>query len=171
MKKEKMVFNLSHEDQDEWREHPVDIDFVFYPKESHMHGFHDEPPKTFKEVYKVYYSWAIEKTEGSHPVVWQVQFSIGCDECSALTCLSEVIRQCIREKKDKRCLTAGQEGSDWHLFFIKRGFYPVARVGFYVFSNFTNKGYRFYLEAERAEQFADFLDEVNNHMLENGEPI
>jgi len=40
-----------------------------------------------------------------------------------------------------------------------------------VFSNFTNKGYRFYLEAGRAEQFADFLDEVNNHMLENGEPI
>lgn len=166
MKKEKMVFNLSHEDQDEWREYPIDIDFVFYPKESHMHGFHDEPPKTFKEVYKVYYCWAIEKTKGPHPA--KSLFSIGCDECSALTDLSEVIRQCIRDKRDKRYLTAGQDGSDWHLFF---GFCPPARVGFYVFSNFTNKGYRFYLETERAEQFADFLDEVNNHMLENGEPI
>ena len=38
-------------------------------------------------------------------------------------------------------------------------------------AHMTVKGYRFYLETERAEQFADFLDEVNNHMLENGEPI
>ena len=168
-KERRMDFVIGH---DIWDDDDNDIVFRFYPKSSHMHGFEeDKPPKSFNAVYKVYYSWAIEKTEGSHLVVWQVQFSIGCDEYSALTYLSEVIRQCIREKKDKRCITAGQEGSDWHLFFIKRGFYPVARVGFYVFSNFTNKGYRFYLETERAEQFADFLDEVNNHMLENGEPI
>ena len=169
MKKDKMVFNLFHEDQDEWREYPVDIDFVFYPKESHMHGFHDEPPKTFKGVYKVYYCWAIEKTKGPHPA--KVLFGIGCDECSILTKLPYVIRYCLANKQDQRATSMGQDGSDWRLFYLKRDHMSTDAIDFCVWSNFSGKGYRFILEAEEAKAFADFLDEVNKYMLENGEPI
>lgn len=30
----------------------------FYPRHTHVHSFNDDPPKSWEEVYKVYYSWA-----------------------------------------------------------------------------------------------------------------
>ena len=33
--------------------------FRFYPKRSSCHSFNENPPKSWNEVYKVYYSYAI----------------------------------------------------------------------------------------------------------------
>ena len=33
--------------------------FRFYPRQSHCHSFGDEPPKSWNEVYKVYYAYSI----------------------------------------------------------------------------------------------------------------
>ena len=174
MKKDRMVFNIKHIDREHriWGRELYDLNFVFYPKESHMHGFNDKPPKDFAGVYKVYYSFAIEETKGSHPA--ESVFAIRCDECSALTYLADAIRHCIQKKTDSKALSPGQEGSIWELTYMKASDFPLKEedsVIFSVWNNYTNKGYRFWLYVSAAKEFAGFIDMVNNHMLENGEPI
>mgnify|MGYP003571243834 CR=1 FL=1 len=173
MKQDRMVFNLKHRDPnpDVWRKYPYDLNFVFYPKESHMHGFRDEPPKTFEEVYKVYYSWSIEEVTDAHP--GEEVIHMRCDECSAVLDLALLIRHCLQNEEDGECLSCGQEGSIWELKYYRKN-PPLTykdNICFSVWSNYTYKGYRFWLDVDEANEFAQFIDDVNNHMLENGEPI
>lgn len=67
MKKKYMDFVLHNDEYDK-------IKFLFYSRESHVHGFtEDECPKTWNAVYKHYYSWAIlrvfknEEDKGGEP--------------------------------------------------------------------------------------------------------
>lgn len=152
-----------------------DIVFRFYPKSSHMHGFEeDKPPASLSEVYKVYYSWAIIHKFKNAPA--EILFCIHCDECSALTDLSESIRY-VLDRKTRACLMSpGQEGSIWELEFDKglkrpKWAYRPDKIQFSVWSNLTSKGYRFWLTVDKAKAFAEYLDRVNQHMLENAEPI
>ena len=78
-------------------------------------------------------------------------------------------------------MSIGQEGSIWQLHYISMDqddltdredtYKLLDEISFSVWSNYTNKGYRFWLDINKAEEFAQFIDAVNNHMLENGEPI
>lgn len=154
--------------------------FKFYPEYSHMHGFGDEPPKTFQEVYKVYYCWGIMEQSAERMTR---RFYMDCDECSVLTELSSYIRTALKVHNRLEAVTFGQPGSDWT---IQRFFIPDCEleeeqdenelterdyVDFTVFDNYTNTGYRFTLSVNEAELFANFLDRVNEHMLERSEPI
>jgi len=171
-KERRMDFVIGH---DIWDDEDNDIVFRFYPKSSHMHGFEeDKPPKSFNAVYKVYYSWAIIHKYQSEPT--RVLFRIGCDECSALTDLSESIRYVLAHNSRSCLYSPGQEGSIWEIEFQRgrrrpKWDYSPDMIQFSVFSNWMNKDYRFRLTDERAKKFADFLDRVNQHMLENAEGI
>ena len=147
------------------------IMFRFYPKQSHMHGFSDEPPKSKGDVYKVYYTWAIFRTWGgiwtNEPKFepWQEMFRIELDECSALEWMEAVVRDVIDKEKDmERAESLGQPGSEWE---IRR---KNDILEFLVFDNWTDRGFRFWLTVRKAEEFCGYLQDINQHMLENGEP-
>lgn len=171
-KEKRLDFILAHND---WRCVESDLIFRFYPKSSHMHGFdEDKPPASLSEIYKVYYSWAIIRRHKDEPA--EVLFRIGCDECSALTDLGESIRYVLAHNSRSCIYSPGQEGSIWEIEFQRgrrrpKWDYSPDVIQFSVFSNWTNKGYRFRMTDERAKKFADFLDRVNQHMLENAEGI
>lgn len=142
-----------------------DLVFRFYPRQSYMHSFDGDPPKTFDDVYKIYYAWGViwkygENGEFNHRV-----FYMPCDECSALGYLSNAIRECIETKEDQTVFTSGLPGSDWYIDVINK------YLEFKVFDNLECSGVIFTLPFDQALEFADFLDKVNQHMLENGEPI
>lgn len=144
------------------KEEDYEVIFRFYPRRSHCHSFNDDVPKTRNDVYKVYYSYAIiGKSEDSSEIL----FEMPTDECSILEYLGEYIRNTINDKRHNKAITIGQPGSDWDLLW--RGSY----IEFRVFDNWTDRGFRFWLTIERAEDFIKYLDTVNQYMIEHGEPI
>ena len=162
------------------------IVFRFYPKASHMHSFDDKPPMSLQDVYKVYYSWGIVqawKHENGSRTGYQRIFYMSCDECSVLEYLEYAIRNIIRYKKRRTSLLSlGQPGSMWTIMYYPHrvqdedtGEWHIdptnGVLAFEVFDNWTNLGYKFDLELSEALDFCDYLHDVNQHMLENGEPI
>ena len=164
------------------------IKFRFYPRSSHMHSFDENPPKTFKEVYKVYYAWCIMV---SHKYSWEEEwdpyervFNMYCDECSALEYLRYSIQEVIAGAKDTdTVMTMGQPGSDWELSYRRGSSWPDYETGdihhdpekdrlhVNVWNNWTECGYRFSMSVDKAKGFVKYLDDINQYMLEHGEPI
>lgn len=145
-----------------------DIVFRFFPRDSHCHSFDDQPPYNWNGVYKVYYSYAIvsiskDEDESFGEVTYE--FTIYRDECSVLTDLSKYIKGTLFSKKKSKAYSMGQPGSEWEIF------YENNKIKFVVFDSFNNNGYRFWLSYDRAEQFAAYLDMINDYMLKHGEPI
>lgn len=84
--------------------------FRFYPKQSHCHSFNDNPPTSWNEVYKVYYSYSIlEEYDDIHYLTntestdhdWNVRkvFEETCDECSII---DEVAFYCLQLADGKK---------------------------------------------------------------------
>lgn len=174
--------------------------FRFYPKQSHCHGFSDKIPKTWHEVYKVYYSWAIIKQykENEKVTRTRVMYKELCDECS---CLDQIAFFCEK-------LSAGIESveiDDTKTFETSRGvgryrrtidllnneIYPTgygtswritkkdyswllnntARFQFTLFG-WEDIGFRFTLNSsEKVKEFGEFLKQCCEHMLAYAEPI
>lgn len=160
------------------------IKFRFYPRHSHMHSFDEEPPKTYKDVYKVYYSWGIMVSTNNswdNKPKWtpyHMVFLMNCDECSAITELSYIIKEVIKNKTEyKQVVTFGQPGSDWLLHYYEAYIFNEDEqshnefLEIHVFNNIKDKGFRFYMPIQKSYEFCSYLDKVNEHMLENGEPI
>ena len=146
------------------------IVFHFFTRDSHCHSFNDDPPKSWNEVYKVYYSWSItdELLDNADEVMESdVLFDIPWDECSRLTELPFYIRDMIQNMRENTYLAPlGQPASEWHIDRIAND-----TLLFTVWEDPTDVGYRFRLTDDTAEEFAQFLDEVNQYMLEHGEGI
>jgi hypothetical protein len=69
--------------------------FRFYPRQSSCHSFGDEPPKSWSDVYKVYYSYAVIKQwkfELEDQWKSEIMFYEHCDECSEI---DEVGQRCL----------------------------------------------------------------------------
>ena len=157
--------------------------FRFYPKKSHCHSFNDEPPKTWLDVYKVYYSWAILKqwkNENGDIEKTIVLFTAHCDECSVIDEISarcNLLSRRIEQVKRKN----GDE--DYKIKVLNRECYPMGmgiswiirktRNKSYIFEvwNFSNNGFRFELPHKRIKEFGEYLLMCCNYMLEHGEPI
>ena len=153
-----MTFTLKED-----REYDYRIDFVFMPEYSHCHSFNDNPPTNWEEVYKVYYSWKIVEIFEDDT---EVLFNMSMDECSCLTELSYYIRDILSDKNEYcKVNSFGQPGSRW---FIQADDNIIL---FEIWKDPSNQGYRFYLTRDKAEEFAKYLDEVNQYMLEHGESI
>ena len=157
--------------------------FRFYPKKSHCHSFNDEPPKTWLDVYKVYYSWAILKqwkNENGDIEKTIVLFTAHCDECSVIDEISarcNLLSRRIEQVKRKN----GDE--NYKIKVLNRECYPMGmgiswiirktRNKSYIFEvwNFSNNGFRFELPHKRIKEFGEYLLMCCNYMLEHGEPI
>ena len=157
------------------------IIFRFYPRSSSCHSFGDEPPKTWKEVYKVYYYYRIIK-------VWldnndhQVLFDSGCDECSIIDEVANRIKLIgegttvyrgktsddepfIIKLLDTECLPFG-DGVSWIIHKIPRHQkYEIALF------DWQNVGYRFVLPKDKLVAFGKYLNMCCEYMLAHGDPI
>ena len=152
-------------EDDEYR-----IVFHFFTRDSHCHSFNNDPPKNWDEVYKVYYSWSITYEmldEIGEVMESDTLFDIPRDECSRLTELSFHIRNVIQKEDVKVHLTSfGQPASEWYINRINDD-----TIKFIAWNDPIDVGYRFYMNDKKAEEFAQFLDDVNQYMLEHGEGI
>lgn len=152
-------------EDDEYR-----IVFHFFTRDSHCHSFNDDPPKNWDEVYKVYYSWSITDElldENGEVMESNELFDIPWDECSRITDLPLYIKDVIYNEDVKAHLAPlGQPASDWYIHRVGKDAIKCT-----VWNNPLNVGYRFKLSEGKAQEFAWFLDDVNQYMLEHGEGI
>ena len=143
------------------------IVFHFFTRDSHCHSFNDDPPKSWNEVYKVYYSWSItdELLDNDGEVMESdVLFDIPWDECSRLTELPSYIKDVVYNEDVKVHLAPlGQPASEWYISRVDED-----TIKFTVWNDPLNVGYRFKLSNEKAKEFARFLDDINQYMLEHG---
>lgn len=141
------------------------IGFRFFPKRSHVHGFGDECPKSWSEVYKVYYDWCIYHTsfgKRSEFYVW--------DEGSALGDVANVItRFAAANLTDSALLNAFGDGADWDIRYVVNEDVDLHNFEFCVWNQ--HRGFRFFLERDDALRFAAFIRKSLAYMLEHSEPI
>lgn len=154
--------------------------FRFYPRYTHVHGFHDEPPKTWEGVYKVYYSWAIIRQYYDDDIEDKIEYSdklfeISYDECSQIPNLSGIIKNVMETGETFDYPTFGQPAGDWKVEQRKGNSKlddeDYEYYNFEVFNNWTNQGYRFIFDKEKTLKFCDWLDMINQYALKHGEGI
>ena len=154
------------------------IIFRFRPDISNCHSFNDELPKSWDEVYKVYYYYEIfEKysEDRERRVLWKS----GCDECSIIAEVAYRI-PLILEGKRKIVIDYSNAKFTINLFneIMPSGdgvFWKIEKLSKdnYMFNlwNSLEVGYRFHLYKERMQPFADYLKECCEYMLAHGDPI
>lgn len=148
--------------------------FRLYPRHTYIHSFDDNPPTKWEEVYKVYYSWAIIKTykddDGKlEPESADRVFDMEWDECSNVVNLHAFIWWVIESQETFNYPTVGQPAADW--IITPRDYYEEWENKYYeyynfqVFDNCRNTGFRFRLDRKQTEDFANWLEEMNNRAL------
>ena len=167
------------------------IVFRFYPRQSSCHSFGDEPPKSWENVYKVYYHYRILKfwkdDDGNLDGDCCVLFDSKCDECSVL---DEIGHICLLltdgvevfkrndgrefELLNQRILPFGmgiewtvtkETYDDWEDEDIKHIYY------IFTLFDYWDVGFRFTLEDKKIKAFGEYLLECCEYMLAHGDPI
>lgn len=154
--------------------------FRFYPRRSHCHSFGEEPPKSWSDVYKVYYSYAIiqqSKFDPDNQWESEIVFSESCDECSVI---DEIAERCLLLNDGYKTFERGdgeriplleQEifpfgmGTSWIISETKNTYYN------FTLFNYWNKGYRFTVKEEHIGTFGKYLKSCCEYMLAHGESI
>lgn len=163
--------------------------FRFYPRRSHCHSFNEEPPKSWEEVYKVYYSYAIIKQwkfDSNEQWESEVVFEESCDECSII---DEIAERClllangyeIFEREDGERISLLDEevfpfgmGTSWTISKIERHDYDgsVKHISYaFILFDYFGKGFRFVIEQKNILSFGEYLKECCEYMLAHGEEI
>lgn len=168
--------------------------FRFYPRHSSCHSFDDEPPKSWSEVYKVYYSYAVIKQWKFNPEdQWEsdIIFYEHCDECSEIY---EVGQRCLlladeievfkrKDGKeipllDNQILPFGM-GVDWTIskhswtdFGCDDGEEDIVYTYYeFMLFDYSNRGCRFDINQENIKAFGEYLLGCCEYMLAHGDPI
>ncbi len=160
--------------------------FRFYPKRSSCHSFDDDPPKTWQDVYKVYYTWAIlEQYRYGENDIWdtKAKFEVW-DECSAIDAVEKACkvladgktqyavtdphtgRECTFQCLDNT-LRAFGDGADWTISKQKKYWKKEGQKYLFVIWN-RNRGYRFVLPESKMREFGEFLAGCSEYMLRHG---
>lgn len=162
--------------------------FRFYPRQSSCHSFGNNPPASWKDVYKVYYNYAIIKQfKLNEENNWEseVVFNSQCDECSIL---DEVGERCKLLGAGKETWTVRNEDGKEHTFSLcNNKIHPFGdgieweihrykswnEETFYEFLLFDSNdiGFRFYLKGVDVSKFGEYLIECCEYMLRHGDPI
>lgn len=184
-KKRKIDFILKEENDER-------LIFRFYPRQSSCHSFGDKPPKSWSNVYKVYYSYAVIQQWKDDPEdQWYSEkvFYEHCDECSIIDAVG---KRCLLLADGIETLRHGTEmkllntpifpfgmGTEWT---ISKKCIPVCHDHddeeklchtYYKFTLFDwfNKGYRFSIQADKLKPFGEYLINCCEYMLAHGDPI
>ena len=152
--------------------------FRFYPRRTYVHGFEDDPPTNWSEVYKVYYTWAIirqyydDENNVIVPEESEVLFSIDYDESSMIPNLPDIIRRVMKMGETFDYPTFGQPAGDWKIERVAwedNNSKRCEQYWFQVFNNWTNQGIKFTLNKEETLKFIEYLERINQYALEHGE--
>lgn len=147
--------------------------FRFYPRRSHVHGFGEDCPASWDEVYKNYYTrsvlWQSKRDDDGQ---WESKtiFEIKSDECSALTYLKRVI---LDLKYGKSTYAYSLGGSMWRISFSAADFAHRRRpyYEFFVWKRYSGEACYFRLQRKEIRKFIKYLDYINEYMLQHSEPI
>lgn len=147
--------------------------FRFYPCRSHVHGFGDDCPKSWKEVYKVYYTWSLlwqDRWDENEEWNTSVLLEVKSDECSALTYLKDCISS-LKPGESKNAYALG--GANWRVTFVPGDIKRHVRTyyEFIVWKRYSGQACRFCLLRKEFRRFLKYLDYINDYMLEHSEPI
>lgn len=145
------------------------IMFKFKPQQSSCHSFNETPPKSWEEVYKVYYTYDIIKTYHDDCST-ETMFSCFCDECSAIP---DVVAKFYKNgflsledyPNNEMCFQA-IAGVEWTLKY--NAFTECIEFSLF---NMDNKGFRFSLTTEKATEFIEYLKDCCDYTLAHGEGI
>ena len=153
--------------------------FRFDTEYSSCHSFNDKPPTKWEDVYKVYYYYQIvhiDKEDGEEKIL----FDSHCDECSIL---DEIVARCeYLAKGNKKVKITRDDGTTYTVKLLNQEIKPCGMGVFwtirkphkkYQFELFDwwDKGYRFWINEDKIEEFGKFLQSCCEYMLEHGVPI
>lgn len=147
----------------------------FYPRQSNVHGFDDEPPTTWEGVYKTYMTFAVlhyyedDDNEGKYETPYEL-FSYYRDEGEGLRYLREVLSEMITEEcQNEYNITPFGDGIDWEIYKDDR-YVDKEGNNMYIFNminGYSGQCYRFRLCKEEIKEFYNVLDDFLEHMLEH----
>lgn len=136
---------------------------TFRPEDTNIHSFDNNPPKTWNDVYKVYYSYKIEE-------VWSFEDEYSCetvldtgfDECSCMPYLAEVLEHFDDEAKNNILkVRPFGDGVDWE---IERFYLEYQKMNYYTFKLFNGSiGCRFTLSEKELYDFIVWLKYINEY--------
>ena len=142
----------------------------FYPRQSNVHGFNNQPPNAWEDVYKTYMTfsvlhyWENDYVEGEYEKPYEL-FNYYYDEGEGLRVLREVLSEIVTdESKDEYTITPLGDGIDWEINKDKRN------NDCYIFTMINSESglcYRFRLEQNRITEFYNVLNSFLEHMLEH----
>lgn len=140
-----------------------EVYITFRPNHTTIHGFDNNPPKNWNDVYKVYYSFSVdEKWEYEGDVQWYNLLDATCDECSCIPYLAEAL-ECFdaNAKHDVVKLQAMGDGVDWE---IEKFYFKFENKYYYNFKLFYGKkGCRFTLSENEMYNFVVWLKYINEY--------
>lgn len=154
------------------------IIFRFRPDLSNCHSHNDAPPKSWDEVYKVYYYYEIIQeftNDNDRSVLWKSD----CDECSIIDEVASRILLIIEGKKKIEVEYANAkftiklfneimpcgDGVCWKIDKLSKDNYQL------IMWNSNEVGYRCCLYREQLQKFGEYLKECCEYMLGHGDPI
>jgi hypothetical protein len=154
--------------------------FRFRPRQSSCHSFGDKPPKSWNEVYKVYYSYSIikkYKDDRKHRTL----FDCGCDECSVI---DEVAARCLYLASGQPSVEVKYSNTDETITIqlLNNEIRPIGYgvnwdikfqydVYWITLFDWDGTGYRFHVNKEQLKAFGDYLNRCCEYMLAHGDPI
>ena len=136
----------------------------FYPKTTHVHGFHDEAPKTWDRVYKIYLSFDVvhfDKYLDTSKVVYDARY----DESSSLEAVADTIMDPSFLKKPVQEILALGYATQWILVPGETS----TLISMYPLNG--GAGYTFIVFNERLAELAKIIKEYMALALENSEGI
>ena len=144
--------------------------FRFLPGLSHCHSFNEQPPKSWDEVYKVYYAYEIVEQWNDEDLSNEdLLFSTSFDECSIIDVVAQFISQLGWNSFCSKTFTPRGDGVQWKL---QKRIHPHQGLGIkFELWKRNNMGYRMFLPEEKCIAFAKFLNNCCEYMLAHGEPI
>ena len=152
--------------------------FRFYPRKSHCHSFDENLPKSWEDVYKVYYSYSIIRNWKASKKK-EILFECLCDECSVIDEVAETIRLVLSGQK---VFEIEREEEKIRIKLLDRSIRPFGygvtwllhkehKLFELLLWNYNNKGYCIRLDKEKLKEFGIYLNNCCEYMLQHGEPI
>lgn len=146
--------------------------FRFYPYRSHCHGFHDDTPKTWKEVYKEYYAYAIllqwkDDNGNIESESTDVLFDARCDGGSVIDTIGYICEH-LEECKHEDVYPFSPDGVTWRIEKLKETSLNIYSISLW---DSFGVGCRFSLCEEEMKPFGEYLNKCCEYMLKHSEGI
>ena len=146
-----------------------EIKFRFLPKSSHCHSWNENPPASWRQVYKVYYAYKIIYKCPRFAIRYEL-FNCEWDENSIIRHVATAIKSIIDKDEnasdwlDDELRPLG-DGVSWIIHEKKDNQFEI------IMWRRDGIGFRFELEREKFKAFGEYLNECCEYMLAHGEPI